>query len=434
MGKNSEKRLDDLDVEVIRIPFERELAQALGRNPEFRALIAQLPKADPKKARRDLQAFTLPLSDAMAPDVYAAVREAMRRLAVDKLVEVYQTAGQGSADLNASVNLTDDTTIRIVIRGREFNHFDSVGKIDVMGHEVGHYLAHGPGWDFVDVSYAAYLVAAQGGPERLERQARGLSVAQELTADRFALLASRDLDVHLRAHMIGASGIPMRELTWDPRGYLEQARKLMDETLTKGETAKGFTHPEHSLRAYAAWLFSETEVYADLVGLEKAPTRTLSQVNTALRRLLNPEINWYGNPSQQGGFAAPGGAPGGPGVRRRAPRQTRPIAAPHRHGVFSGKVGQPVVKDGPPSKDDELLEGVTGAVSRASKALRPGISKLKAATTDGVSRVLGRKMPTSSRSSSSSSSYDDVPDPLDEDEQDLLDRFAALEKKMQGDE
>jgi len=51
------------------------------------------------------------------------------------------------------------------------------------------------------------------------------------------------------------------------------------------ERSHGSSHPEHSVRAYAAWLFSETDLYRSITGAGPA-TRTVEEVDGVLASLL----------------------------------------------------------------------------------------------------------------------------------------------------
>jgi len=92
-------------------------------------------------------------------------------------------------------------------------------------------------------------------------------MARELTAVRFGLLATADLSAVLRLEMITTTGLSGDMLTWDTDAYLDQCRELMEASLQGGCDVQGVTHPEHSLRAWAAWLFSESDLFKSITGV-----------------------------------------------------------------------------------------------------------------------------------------------------------------------
>ena len=111
------------------------------------------------------------------------------------------------------------------------------------------------------------------------------SLACELTADRFGLLACQDLSAALRLTMICTTGLSGNTLSWDTDAYLAQCVSLCEGLLSAGEVAQGHSHPEHGTRTYALWLFSESDVYHALTG--RGPgTRPIAGVEATLAKLV----------------------------------------------------------------------------------------------------------------------------------------------------
>ena len=56
-------------------------------------------------------------------------------------------------------------------------------------------------------------------------------------------------------------------------------------TADAGEQAHGLSHPEHGMRAWAAWLFSETDLYKEFTG--KGPgTRSSGEIDAEISQIL----------------------------------------------------------------------------------------------------------------------------------------------------
>ena len=277
----SRAALEDLDVDSIRFSLERTLMEELEAWPDFERHKKMLVPSDPAEVRRRLLGDALRLTESMAPAAYEYAREAKRVLGVDGELELYQSAGRE----NASLHLVQ-APILLEIQGRMLSLLDDGAGPALFGHELGHYLAHGP-WTEAGATSFAGVALAQAGlltPAR-EDLARRLSVAREVTADRFGLLACQDLDAALRLEMIATTGLSGDALTWDTRAYLDQCRELMEATASAGKDALATTHPEHSLRAWALWLFSETKEYWQLSG--KGPgTRSLADVDAQIAKVL----------------------------------------------------------------------------------------------------------------------------------------------------
>lgn len=273
--------LQSLDVESIRFTLERTLMSELEAWSEFERHKKMLVPSDPAEVRRRLLGDALRLTESMAPAAYEYAREAQRILGAEGDLELYQSAGRE----NASLHLVQ-SPILLEIQGRMLSLLDDGAGQALFGHELGHYLAHGPWTEAGSTSFAGVALAQAGllSPGRQDL-ARRLSVAREVTADRFGLLACQDLDAALRLEMIATTGLSGDALTWDTRAYLDQCRELMEATMDSGKGALATTHPEHSLRAWALWLFSETDVFRRLCG--KGPgTRTIADVDELVAKAL----------------------------------------------------------------------------------------------------------------------------------------------------
>jgi tellurite resistance protein/RecA/RadA recombinase len=173
------------------------------------------------------------------------------------------------------------------IQGSLLTRLDGAAMLGLFGHELGHFLAHGPD---SPIRRAFSLMPALGRVDdrALEHALSRLSMMAELTADRVALLACQDLGAMLRLEMVTLTGLASGELTWDTDAYLAQCRDLIETGLREGGEIRGVTHPEHSLRAYALWLFSETRTYRELTG--RGPgTRELSEVDAAIARCFGDD-------------------------------------------------------------------------------------------------------------------------------------------------
>ena len=277
-------------VELVRFAGEPHFAELLASLVDLaeRAKGAFVPDAE--AIRRQLQASHLLLQDSMAPDVYQLARDVAAELGITEPVEIYQGAGAE----NAAMHMVQSPML-IEIRGQLLGRSDDGMLRALLGHEMGHYLAHGWQSPFIDAARAATAIIAmarQIGVDSDDEEASSLvsvaarlSMSQELTADRFGLLAAGSLEAALRLTMMLVSGVSDDVIVLDTQAYLGQARRLMEQALVHDEQALGSSHPEHSFRAYAQWLFSESDLFCALTGAGTGHL-PLAEVDARLMALL----------------------------------------------------------------------------------------------------------------------------------------------------
>ena len=360
-----------------------------------------------------------PLTEKLAPGVFVQIEEARSRLEVTLPVEAYQFASGSPEVINASFWGHGEAVV-LSFDGQLLGRFDPAGLLFFLGHELGHHLAHGapPPWlDQVEKIYHPLFA-----PSELNLLLRR---AHEFTADRFGLLACRDLDVVLRASVVLATNLPAA-VHWEPRAYLDQCRAYVDALRARGEQAQGFTHPEHSLRSYAAWLFSESDLYHELTGLGSGRLK-IEAIDRDLTVLLGlPAALSLPVP------ATPPVAPPPAASRPPPPAPRRPPAAPRPSPAL---VSPPAARPRPaPPPAEPPAEVVSDTAPRPTpRAPLPGVredvgalvARGQASLVGAARAVLGR---ATAREAPPRGDRDEV-DPLLDDERELLARFEALERK-----
>lgn len=279
-GKVACVRIDDvgrvgttrLDIERVRVSAERIAYAAL--TSEAREALDRPADEDVATTTRALVANALRLTEEMAPEAYDAAREAMATLGVDDRIELFQSMGDG---VDTARLVLYGAPIGIELIGGYLDRLERGSLLAVFGHEIGHCLAHGRqrsvGW------------ALRASGRATTSAERAYAMATEFTADRFGLLACKDLHAVLRLEMQTVAGRSLRSIRFDTHAYLRQCRALAEETLAAGRPALGTSHPEHYVRGYAEWLFSETDVYREITG-DGPGSRSIDEVDAIIAELV----------------------------------------------------------------------------------------------------------------------------------------------------
>lgn len=393
-----------VDVERVRVSAEGNAYAALER-AERGTMSRHIPQ-DVAAKRRALLSNALLLTETMASDAYEAAREALAALGVDDRIELFQSGGHG---VDTARLVLYGKPIGVEFIGGYLDRLDRGGLLAVLGHEIGHALAHSGhpkfGWALPACEYG-------NTPAK-----RAYSMAAELTADRFGLLACRDLDAVLRLEMQTSAGRSAKSIRFDTEAYLSQCRAVAEATMAGGEIAMGSTHPEHYIRGYAEWLFSETDFYKSVTGLGSG-SRSLDEVNAIVERLVSSPV-------------------------RRAPSST--IAKPPPRGNPAPPAASTSAIVG--ERDDEAA--VKRAYAQrpleevATDILTDGARRKLAATRDALATLARGAVPSLRRftdaareqlvsSQESRAVADDAPDPLEDERRELIARFEELERRSKN--
>jgi hypothetical protein len=266
-----------IDIERVRVSAERQAYERLRLDNGTKALPTFTPQ-NVAAARRELLTRTLLLSDTMVPEAYGAARAAMQTLGLDDRIELFQSPGAWDT---ARLALHGDP-IGVEFIGSYLASLDCGGVLAVVGHEIGHAVAHYTTPHFAWVSSPANSTY----PTRSAPSRRAYLMAAEMTADRFGLLACRDVEAVLRVEMLGAAGRAASTIHLDTTSYLNQCRAVAEDILANpGTMAVGGSHPEHYVRGYAEWLFSESDLYASITGSGPGAL-PIEDVDAMIARLL----------------------------------------------------------------------------------------------------------------------------------------------------
>ncbi|MBR4984718.1 MAG: M48 family metalloprotease [Proteobacteria bacterium] len=203
------------------------------------------------------------LSEKCMPMLHRAMRKALSNLNRSVPYELYQVNGEE----NASAWLFEEHPL-ITLQGRILTQLDEGAMCALLGHELGHCFLHASR-DPVTLNAWMYDVLMRS-PTVIRRDARMEDVRAlraaisaylqccELSADRIALFATRNLDDVLRLNMITFTGLNHGDMRWDSYGFLKQASLYLDDIRMHGFELG--SHPVMFLRAWALSQFARTNL------------------------------------------------------------------------------------------------------------------------------------------------------------------------------
>ncbi|HEX7602211.1 MAG TPA: hypothetical protein VF316_11425 [Polyangiaceae bacterium] len=379
-----------VDIERVRVPAEREVYPGLERDE--RGAHTMHVAQDGATTRRELLSTALLLTDTMAPEAYAAARDAMAALGVEDTIELFQSDSRGMDTARLALC---GNPVGVEFMGGYLGCLDRGGLLAVLGHEIGHCLAHSGTPKF---AWALSASQTANTPNK-----RAYSMAAEFTADRFGLLACRDLAAALRLEMRSAAGRSAASLRFDTESYLKQCRFVAEDIIARGGMAQGWTHPEHCVRGYAEWLFSEADLYASITGVGPG-SRSIEEVNAVLQALLGigPKPVPAPKPSTQAAPAAVVGEREDEAVARSAmPTQTLE------------ELATDILTDGARRK----LAATGRALATMARSVAPSLKRF------------AEQLEGETADPKASPEPEDTADPLEDDRRELIARIEELERR-----
>lgn len=192
----------------------------------------------------------------MAPRPYRVAREVARLLGCDDPFVLLLTPHERNRMTAQAMIAERPFAIRLV--GPVAGSLDDGALANLMGHELGHWMAHGP------AANPPSLVHEAWGRGASHYVARVCTLAGELTADRFGLLGSRgDLAAAVRLEVAMVTSDCPRALGLQELDFLH----AMCERVERGDDVLiNQAYPTTAFRLYAAWLFWRSDIHQSLTG------------------------------------------------------------------------------------------------------------------------------------------------------------------------
>jgi Zn-dependent protease with chaperone function len=260
---------------------ERKVRRTLGGARPVSLAIEATTRLWKSAAKDDLLEGATRATDQEVPQLYRAQQAAAVALGLAS-PPVYALPA-GSSIRAQALGTDDDCTVLV---GSEV--MDSLSErelVALVGHELGHvqnnHVLYGTALYYLQhssVLFVRWIVQ----PAVMTLQA--WSRRAEITCDRAALIATRDLDATLSAMVKVALG-PAKAAEIDVAEYL---RKLTETERGVGKYAEIFhSHPYLPKRAQALELFADSQFYRKLTGGDVSAGLSAEDVDTRVAELLS---------------------------------------------------------------------------------------------------------------------------------------------------
>lgn len=256
---------------------ERKLRRALVSARPVAIAIEATTRLWKSKARRELLARSQKASDKTYSKLYDAVRAAGRSLGVEPPAVVVP---EGDFPARAATLGTDEEPVIVVSRAVA-DRLDQRELVALLGHELGHvqnnqvffgtalfYLKH-EAFFFVRWIVQPAVLALSSWSRRAE-----------ITCDRAALIAVRDLDVAL-ASMVK---VELEDGAIDARAALAELAEARRRVGVVLDLFRG--HPHLVKRAKALEVFAESSLYKRLVGKEEEGGLSADEVDAKVSEIV----------------------------------------------------------------------------------------------------------------------------------------------------
>ena len=250
-----------MDYTLLRIEMERKFTEEIKKNLHVE-MINDLLKAAQVDKRESLtnmfNGIYFKVAEDFCQDVWEICQEARKRTGYNSQIEFYV---MNSPEYNAFCIESDgpDHPHIIAINSAIIKNFTKEELLFIVGHEIGHLWT---GNRSIQEVIQFIFNENKSIPIYYHNRIMYWQRLSELSADRFGLLACRDLEPAVSSFFKLTSGLDWHELGIDIKSYIKKNDELLKEL--KGEQAfDQSTHPINPVRVKALQLFSKSKMFAD---------------------------------------------------------------------------------------------------------------------------------------------------------------------------
>jgi hypothetical protein len=281
----------------IRIQLESDLANEIWNNIEGEIIsnLLNLSKAEKNNNQYKLllEGHCFKVTNELTPKLYGIFTQVCERLEFKDPVDFYIT---NSPEVNAfsSKRIEDDQPHIININSTLVDKFDDQELQFVIGHEIGHIISNNTRInEIVNFIFSDPLRL----PVLLYNKLTIWYKLAELTADRYGLIACRNLEKCISGFFKLSSGLDISKTNFDFNSFLKENDKRLE--FFKKEKAGNFsTHPVNPLRIKAIEYFYKSTLFNELKNKKKPKKdpvldRQINELTDLLLILRSSELDYH---------------------------------------------------------------------------------------------------------------------------------------------
>jgi len=256
--------VDPKELELLRVPEERELSQSLSailNIPLLREIARKIPpKQWEKEFYYDLKAHSIQATNGLIQPLEEIFTEVRAKLGLsDRQIDLYVSSDH---PLNCRYyGGNSDFFPDIFCIGSELvERLNKAGLAFVIGHELGHLI-----FEHVEFQEAMSLLYSSRDklPLSIKNQHNLLRKLEEISADRVGLLASGDLEASIKAMIMISSGLNDNLLTLTLDQVINYSHMILED-LKKMKIYPETSHPAMPLRIAALKVFADSDLYRSI--------------------------------------------------------------------------------------------------------------------------------------------------------------------------
>ena len=257
-----------MDHSLIRVDAERQITEELRELFSAEMVERILQDAVVVQERSNLIAWlegrVLRISEELVPDLYQVCRGVCDALDFDEPIEFFVVS---APEINAAVmeSENEDVSHAVLLNSGAVDSLSKEELSFVIGHELGHLICGAIGLQkVIRHIYPEEKATPLPVRLRLERWRK----LEEMSADRYGLIACGSFDVAQAVMVKLSSGLDLGRYGFEPAAYSAEIDRILAVIEKSPASNVGESHPEHPLRVKALSFFWSSGFYRALLSGE----------------------------------------------------------------------------------------------------------------------------------------------------------------------